>query len=233
MSLAKAMQHVRPGVWHWTVPHPSWSPWDFASKTGFGWSQEVGSVCYETPDQLVLIDPLTPTRHTTALRQFWRALDTTVQERRQPVTILLSTDWHDRSAQAVFERYSQQFGASIWVHEAAPLASLECQPTHAFREGDSPAGDVQAYFIEFPHPEVAYYLAAARTLVVADALWGTPDGRIWIGSHEFCTRLPVLLEKLTIETLLLSHGKPVVANAHTVLARIANERPEWTGEISQ
>ena len=233
MSLAEAMQQVRPGVWHWTAPHPSWSPYDPASKTGFGWSQAVGSVLYETPDQIVLIDPLTPPRRTPALLRFWQALDATVQERRQPVTILLSTDWHERSAQAIYDRYSQQFGASIWVHAATPLDSLACEPTHTFHEGDPLAGDVHALSIESPHPEVAYYLAAARTLVVADALWGTPDGRIWLGSHEFCARLPSLLEQLAFETLLLSHAQPIVANAHTVLARIADERPEWTEELSR
>ena len=132
MSLASAMQSVRPGVWRWTAPHPDWSPWDPKSKTGFGWPQQVGSVCYETPDQLVLIDPLAPPSSTPAHQQFWQALDETVQARQQPVAVLLSTDWHERSAQAVFDRYVQQFGASIWIHEAAPQDSLECRPTHYF-----------------------------------------------------------------------------------------------------
>ncbi|MDE2817563.1 MAG: hypothetical protein OXM03_07705 [Chloroflexota bacterium] len=228
MSLADTMQSVRPGVWRWTAPHPDWSPWDPMKKTGFGWSQEVASVCYETPDGLVLIDPLAPPCGTPAHRQLWQTLDAAVQAKRQPVTILLSTDWHDRSAQAVFERYSQQYGAGIWVHEAMPQDLLNCQPTHTFREGDLLAGSVQVFFIESPHPEVAFYLTSARTLVVADALWGTPDGRLWIGSHEFCSILPRLLSNLTVETLLLSHAEPIVLDAHSVLARVARERPEWT-----
>jgi len=233
MSLADAMQCVRPGVWRWTAPHPDWSPWNPARKTGFGWSQDAGCVCYETPGQLVLIDPLVPLCHTPAHRQFWQALDGAAHERGQPVTVLLSTDWHDRSAQEVFDHYSQQFGASIWVHEATPRDSLNCQPTHTFREGKLLAGEVQAHFIRSPHPEVMYYLASAQTLVVADALWGTPDGRLWIGSHELCSRLPKLLEELPIETVLLSHAEPIVANAHAVLASIANERREWTADASQ
>lgn len=233
MSLASAMQNIRPSMWHWTAPNPDWSPWNPVTRTGFGWPQQVGSVCYETPDKLVLIDPLAPPSCTPAHRQFWQALDETVQARRQPVTVLLSTDWHDRSAKDIFNRYSRQFGASIWVHEATPLGSLACQPTDTFRHGDKIASDVLAIFIEEPHPEVAFYLSSARTLVVADALWGTPDGRLWIGSHEFCSRLPRLLEELTIETLLLSHAKPIVANAEAVLASIARERPEWREEISK
>ena len=227
------MQNVRPGVWHWTAPHPDWSAWDPKSKTGFGWSRDVGCVCYETPAELVLIDPLAPPYDTSAREQIWRALDDAVQARRQPVTVLLSTDWHDRSAQAVFDRYVQQFGASIWIHEAAPQDSLMCQPTHSFREGALLDGEVQAHFIRSPHPEVVYYLASARTLVVADALWGTPDGQIWIGSHEFCSALPRLLELLPVETLLLSHAGPIVANARAALARIAEEKPEWTGRSAK
>ena len=87
-----------------TAPHPEWSPWDPKSKTGFGWPQQVGSVCYETPEQLVLIDPLVPPSRTPACRQFWQALDDAVQQKRQPVTVLLSTDWHDRSAKDIFNR---------------------------------------------------------------------------------------------------------------------------------
>lgn len=233
MSLAVAMQSVRPGLWRWTAPHPDWAPWDPLKKTGFGWSREAGCVCYETSEQLVLIDPLAPPCRTAAHRQFWQALDATVQEKRQPVTILLSTDWHDRSAQAVYDRYSQQYGAAIWIHEATPRGSLNCLPTHTFCEGNLLDGEVDAYFIGSPHSEVVFYLASARTLVVADALWGTPDGRLWIGSHEFCSRLPRLLEEQSIETMLLSHAQPIVANAKAVLACIARERPERTVEISE
>ncbi len=226
------MQSVRPGLWRWTAPHPDWSPWNPIRKTGFGWSQDVGSVCYETSDGLIFIDPLAPPCGTSARRQFWQALDNAVRARSQPVTVLLSTDWHDRDAQAVFDRYFPQFGVSIWVHEATPRDSLNCLPTHTFREGELLSGEIDAHFIGAPHPEVAFYLSSARTLVVADALWGTPDGRIWIGSHEFCSRLPSLLERLPIETVLLSHGEPIVADADAILANIARERPEWTEESS-
>ena len=113
------------------------------------------------------------------------------------------------------------------IHEATPQELLDCQPTHPFREGDLLAGEVQEYFIRSPHPEVVYYLTSARSLIVANALWGTPDGQIWIGSHEFCSVLPRLLEELPIETLLRSHAEPFVGSAHAVLARISDESPEW------
>ena len=108
------------------------------------------------------------------------------------------------------------------------MDDLACQPTDVFRHRDTLAGDVQAIFIESPHPKVAFYLSSVQTMVVADALWGTPDGRIWVGSREFCSLLELLLAELSIETLLLSHAGPIVANAHAVLARVVAERPEWT-----
>ncbi len=219
---------IAPGLWHWSAPHPDWSPWNPEKRTGFGWSREVGCVRYETREELVLIDPLTPPPCTAVQQLFWHTLDNAVRHRQQPVTILLSTDWHDRSAQAVYDRYSGECGASIWIHEAMPQQELGCKPTRTFREGDTLPATVQVYVLTSPHPEVLFYLPPARALVVADALWGTPDGRIWIGSHEFCMLLPKLLKTLLIDTLLLSHAAPIISYAHEVLAKVVAERPEWT-----
>lgn len=152
------------------------------------------------------------------------------RRKRQPVTILLSTDWHDRSAQAVFDRYACRYGASIRVHEAMPRDSLTCRPTHTFGADDPLPGNVHAHFLKSPHPEVCFYLSSAQTLVIADALWGTPDGRLWLGSREFCSLLPRLLRALPLDTVLLSHAEPILADARTVLARVAAERPEWRGD---
>ena len=220
---------VGPNLWRWTAPHPDWSPWQPKDNSGFAWSQEVGCVCYETPESLTLIDPLAPPANAPSNRQFWRALDNIVQCKRLPVSVLLSTDWHDRSAQAVLDRYSQRFGASLWIPGDVPQSALTCRPTDAFCDGDTLPGGFQAYSIQSPHPEVIFYQAAARALVVADSLWGTPDGRIWLGSHEVCKLLTSLLAEFSIEILLLSHGVPILSGAHTVLAQIVDERPEFPG----
>ncbi len=230
MSLADVMDCIIPGLWRWTAPHPDWSPYDPEEKTGFGWSRQVGCVCYEAPSELVLIDPLAPPPASPECRRFWQALDAAVERKRQPVTVLLSTDWHDRSAQAVFDRYACRYGASIRVHEAMPRDSLNCRPTHTFSAEDPLPGDVRFYFLTSPHPEVVFYLSSARSLVIADALWGTPDGRLWLGSREFCALLPSLLQTLPLDTVLLSHGEPILADARAVLARVVEERPEWRGD---
>src|SRR5213079_3195794 len=41
----------------WTGLHPEWKPADAGPD---GWDQEVGCVYYESPDAVVLVDPLAP-----------------------------------------------------------------------------------------------------------------------------------------------------------------------------
>ena len=51
------MRELRPRLWHWTAPHPEWTP---ESGGDDGWEQEVGCYAYVSPDggTLVLLDPL-------------------------------------------------------------------------------------------------------------------------------------------------------------------------------
>ena len=236
--LADAMREVRPGLWYWTAPHPHWRPYDPVRKRGWDWEEAVGCVCYESQEGLVLVDPLTPRAATTQRRTFWRALDPEVTRRGQPVVVLLTSDRHDRSAQAVMERYVGKVGASIW----APKATLEkgeagrmaCRATHTYAEGDALPGGVRAFEIA-PHwyPEVALHIAPHRALVVADALWRTPAGEVRLSGAKAAVPLRRVLDTVPVDILFLSHGAPVFDDAHLVLAE-ALERPatpqsQWGG----
>ena len=229
VSLADIMQPVRPGLWRWSAPHPHWRPWDPVRKRGWDWEEDVGCVCYEAPEGLVLIDPLAPPPATAARRAFWHTLDAEIERRRQPVAVLLTSDWHDRSAQAVYDRYHASAGASIWVPALAlqkgEAGRMACRPTHTYDEGDSLPGGVQAYAIA-PHwyPEVALHLPPQRALVVADALWRTPEGDVCLSGAKAAVPLRRLLDTFAIDVLLLSHGAPVLERAHGIIAS-ALERP--------
>ncbi|MGH2353078.1 MAG: hypothetical protein ACRDI2_05155 [Chloroflexota bacterium] len=236
VTLAAVMEAARPGLWYWSAPHPHWRPYDPARKRGWDWGQAVGCVCYEAPDALVLIDPLAPPAGTPARRNFWRALDQEIHRHSRPVAVLLTSDWHDRSAQAIFDRYQKRVGASIW----APAAALEngtagrmaCRPTHTFGEGDPLPGGARAYAVA-PHwyPEVALYLPPHRALVVADALWRTPDGDVRLSAEKAAVPFRRLLETMPIDMLLLSHGAPVLERARRVLAQAlaqpARPQSQW------
>ena len=50
---AMTVERLGDGLWRWTAPHPEW-------REGGGWDPDVGSVYCETPEAVVLIDPLVP-----------------------------------------------------------------------------------------------------------------------------------------------------------------------------
>src|ERR687887_2327574 len=93
------VQELSGGLWRWTGLHPEWTPEQGGPE---GWEQEVGCVYYESPDAVVLVDPLVPPEDE---ERFWRALDRDVERARKPVRILLTVPWHGRSAEAVAARY--------------------------------------------------------------------------------------------------------------------------------
>jgi len=184
------------GLWRWTAPHPDWQPAE-------DWPREVGCVYYETPEAVVLIDPLVPAGEED---RFWEALDRDVERLGLPVWILLTIHWHERSLAAVASRY----GARAW------------------RRGDGalPAG-VEA--VDAPEDdETLFWLPAARTLVPGDTLLGDANGGLrvcpvsWLPDGadpgRFLSDLDRLLE-LPVERVLVSHGAPVLVDAATALAR--------------
>src|SRR5262245_41727215 len=108
------------GLWRWTAPHPDWKP--ECGKPG-GWQQMVGCLYYEPPagvagaGALVLIDPLAPPDGTADAETFWKALDADVARLARPVAVLLGNHYHERSAQAVMQRYRGRVNVSILAHE--------------------------------------------------------------------------------------------------------------------
>ena len=92
---------IADGLWRWTAPHPDWVP----DGTGASdWPEQVGCVYYEAPDATCLIDPLVPTDPVDAER-FWVALDRDVERRGQPVALLRTIHWHERSIGQLAARY--------------------------------------------------------------------------------------------------------------------------------
>jgi len=238
------VQQLAEGFWRWTAPHPDWTP--EKDRPG-GWAQMVGCVFYEAPAdsrgvrRIVLIDPLAPPEGTPDAERFWRALDRDVERVGGPVAILLGNHYHERSAQAVYERYERSPGAEIWAHEAA-RGEIACSLSRTFASSGQGMGadqwfelpgGVRAQEIAGLEPcEVAYYLPLQEAVVFADAVIGTGEGRVrvvplsWAPAgaeaamryHEsFRPSLRRLLD-LPLEMLLVSHGPPVFVNGDAALA---------------
>jgi glyoxylase-like metal-dependent hydrolase (beta-lactamase superfamily II) len=195
------VQELRPGLWRWTADHPEW-------RHAEHWGPDVGSVYAELPDATVLVDPLVPADEEA---RFWEALDRDVERSGNPVHVLLTVHWHERSVETVLERY----GATLWRPE---------------EKGELPRG-VEAVVVEGADwAEAAFFLEPHRALVVGDLLIGS-DGGIelpvkWFpvaeqdwARTELKADLRARLLDLPIELVLVSHGEPVLEHGREALER--------------
>jgi glyoxylase-like metal-dependent hydrolase (beta-lactamase superfamily II) len=195
------VERIAPGLWRWTAPHPEWTPNESGPD---GWERDVGCIYYEAADAVVLIDPLVPADQA---ERFWTALDADVERAGQPVVVLRTVHWHERSSDEILGRYP---GARVWTGAA----------------GDRLPAGIDAHRVERAD-ETLFWIAEHRALVSGDVLLGTEDGGVrvcpdsWLSKDfrgaEFRASLRFLLE-LPIEMVLVSHGEPVLTDGHAVLA---------------
>ena len=199
------MEELRPGLWTWTAPHPSWTPEDGGPE---GWEQEVSSYASDAGDSLVLFDPLVEPSRVEELAA------------RRPVVVILTCHWHRRSAGELVDA----LGAV--VHAPAAAASDVGLPVVLFQVGDDLPGDVEPQPGGYPD-ECTLWIRPHAALVIGDAFLGGERGfRVqpdsWLGeglSHEgLRERLRPLLE-LPVELLLPTHGVPIAEEAHGTLER--------------
>jgi hypothetical protein len=62
------VRELRPGLWHWTAPHPDWSPSE-------PWEQAVSSYALDDGERLLLFDPIAPSSEIDALAADRAALE--------------------------------------------------------------------------------------------------------------------------------------------------------------
>ena len=193
------MDEIAPGLWRWTAPHPAWVPGAEPDSPN-DWDQIVGCVLYEGADTAVFIDPLVPED----ADAFWRWADVRARGRR--VHVLTTLLPHRRSRQPVAERY----GASL-----------------SRAKGNLPAG-VESIVLRGAS-ETMFWLPEHRTLVPGDRILGAPDGGLrlcpeswlyWVAVDTEGLRAllaPVL--ELSVQRVLVSHGRPVLRDGAQALRR--------------
>ena len=199
---------IGPGLWRWTGWHEEWK-------------QDVGSVYVETPDGVVLIDPIVPPEDT---ERFWKALDADVKRVGGQVHVLVSVFWHTRDAKQMVERYR----ARVWApRRGRPAIERRAGVvTDAFAPGDALPGSVQA-LPTARAAEVVYWIPEHHALVPGDVLLTDKHGGIrlcpasWLPASvdqpKLAESLRPLLD-LPVQRVLLSHGEPVLAGGKTALA---------------
>jgi glyoxylase-like metal-dependent hydrolase (beta-lactamase superfamily II) len=190
-----ALTEIAPGLRRWTGPHDEWQ-------------EEVGCLAVDTPDGLVLIDPLDPPRGL-----------------GRPEHVLLTVHWHARSARA----------RHVWAHRRAVrrLANRGVEVSHPFPADEQLPGEIEAFETARPG-EVVYWLPRQRAVAVGDVLLGagakphaTDDPlrlcpERWLGKathDELRTSLAPLLE-LPVTRVLVSHGEPVLRDGSRALAAV-------------
>ena len=215
------VRQVRPHLWHWTAPHPDWTPKDGGPN---GWEREVGSYALVERDELVLFDPLAPEDGTDDAERFWRALDRDVESHGAP-RVLVTVYWHARSSHAIADRYPE---TRVWAHEpAAAELGKRTTVTDTFVARDSLPGGVEP--LETTRAgEVLFWVPRHGAVVAGDVLLGTADGRVrrcpdsWLSGRttpaEVDEELRALLD-LPVEALLVTHGAPVLDGARAALDR--------------
>jgi hypothetical protein len=197
------LREIGPGLWRWTAAHPGWRP-DAAPGSLADWPREVGCVLCDSPDATVLVDPLLPPGDA----GFLERLDRHVERRGVPVAILTTIGFHRRSRDELADRY----GARTSRARPTLPAGIDSRPIRG-------AG------------ETMFWLAEHRALVPGDRVIGADDGALrlcpesWLhylpsglSSAELATRLRPLLE-LPIESVLVSHGEPVIGRGREALER--------------
>ena len=175
------MQELRPGLWSWTAPHPDWSD-------GEEWGPEVRSYAYDAGSSLVLFDPISPPSLVDGLIE------------AQDVGVLLTAEWHRRSADECVERW----GAHVYAPDEAPPGDVERMPTHYDAE--------VAYWIPRHHALVVGDSFLAERGLMAQVEWLPPD----VTREQMVDGLRPLLE-LPIELVLVTHGNPVLENGRESL----------------
>jgi hypothetical protein len=199
-----SLTEIAPGLLRWTAPHPDWNP-DAKPGSSSDWDPMVGSVLYELPDTVVLIDPLLPS---VERAQFLHLLDARVVGR--PVSILTTIRWHRRDRRELAERYRAN---SMRVWNYVP-AGVQQRPLRG-------AG------------ETLFWLPAAAALVAGDRLIGDGECGVrvcpqsWLegvraNRADVAALLRPLLE-LPIERVLVSHGEPVLQQGHAALEQAIAE----------
>jgi glyoxylase-like metal-dependent hydrolase (beta-lactamase superfamily II) len=189
------LEQVAPGLRRWAAWHTEWR-------------QEVGSVAVDTPDGLVLVDPLDPP-----------------PEVRHPQHVLVTVHWHARSG-------GELGAAHVWAaaREVRRLKNRGVVVTDAFEKDPELPGGIKA-FATAREGEVVYWLPQQKALVAGDVLLGAgakpnatseplrlcPEGWLDGATRKQLVKSLLPLLDLPVERILVSHGDPVLQGGKDVL----------------
>lgn len=199
------MRELRPGVWHWTAPHPGWEesePWD----------RNVSSYAIDNGKRLLLFDPL--------------AVPGELEERarERETAIVLTAPWHERDAQKLVERLG------VLVFSLPPDSAQYLMDTYGITAEQAGEGSPDIRWLrdqdktELPEGiemfpghkpnDVVYWLEDQRAVVAGDTLGDFGNGlqinERWLRNvtrEQVAEGLRPLLDR-PVELVLPAHGAP-------------------------
>jgi glyoxylase-like metal-dependent hydrolase (beta-lactamase superfamily II) len=185
------------------------------------WKAAVGSVAYEAPGDLILIDPLVTEEG---------SLDDLVRKVGKPVSILVSVYWHTRSAGGLAGRYDARVLAA---RKARAPVGRRAGVVETFEPGEEVAGGVRA-LATARASEVVFWLPPHRALVPGDVILGADGGGLrlcpqsWLPEKVKLADLAASLRptlELPVVRVLVSHGTPVLARGRDALEQALRHSP--------
>ncbi len=197
---------LRPGVWHWTAPHPDWG------KEESWWPEFVSSYAIELGDDFVLFDPL--------------AVPSEVRERA--TAVVLTAPYHERDARGLglpvhsppadtWQDWVEKFGVDpdkVRGMESEDLAWLRAGEGVGEFHGPGPwPFGIHAYAGREDN-DLVLWIPAVNAIVSGDSLSDFGDGLgIQMGGRTHKTRDEIAAElrallDLPVEFVLPAHGEP-------------------------
>jgi hypothetical protein len=186
------MRELQTGLWHWSAPHPEWTPGDGGPD---GWPQEVSSYAFDDGDVVVAIDPVAPPAELLELAAGRESI------------VLLTCPWHERDAAELVAR----LGSPVY---GPPREKAEQLDGPVYAAGTKlPGGIVAQPAVEAL--DLVLWIPAHDALVFGDVLIDRGDGleipTTWspkeVSKDERIALLRPLLD-LPVELVLPTHGPP-------------------------
>jgi glyoxylase-like metal-dependent hydrolase (beta-lactamase superfamily II) len=210
------LRELRPGLWHWTAPHPDWRP-------GEPWDQHVSAYAIDDGERLLFFDPIAPPAE---LEQ--RAAD-------RQTAVVLTAPWHERDTRRLVERFGmpvytplpdtveylmQTYGVTAeQAGEGSPdvawLLREGVGEARPYAAGERLDAGVRAFPGQKPN-DLVLWVESHRAVVAGDTLVDFADGleinTRWLDAQgipreRVVAGLRPLLE-LPVEHLLTTHGGP-------------------------
>jgi hypothetical protein len=210
------LDQVAPGLWQWTV-------------TRNGLPPTMTAYALRDGKDTILVDPLVADETEPLLA----ALDEIVRGR---VRILVTTPFHVRGSEVLWQRWRDRRGVTIYGHEHCATRLGDRSAFQPLRGGETLDGGLRAHAIGRPRrAEIPFELPSHRALAFGDTVLEI-DGqlRVW-PRHRKLERawyeqrfLPTLepLTRLDVERVLATHGQPVLRDGKRALAE-SLARPPW------